>query len=108
MQLNLKKALFLSYLLTVAGLSCEAAPGDLNATATPPPCNGISGAAECLIAYQQPELELVTGSNDNNVYMTLAQESPACGGGRDNRYNCLPPPNGKPHCDLHNRLYPHC
>ncbi|KAF7846831.1 hypothetical protein BT93_L3686 [Corymbia citriodora subsp. variegata] len=99
---NLTKALFLSCLLTVA-FSCEAAPGELNATATLPPCNGLNGAAECRIAYQQPELELVAGLNDA-VYQTLYRGQAAC----DRigaRYSCAPPPNSPPKCDMYNR---HC
>ncbi|KAF8012855.1 hypothetical protein BT93_I0881 [Corymbia citriodora subsp. variegata] len=67
---NLTKALFLSYLLMVA-LSCKAAPGELNDTTTSPPCDGLGGTAECLIAYQQPELELKASSNGYNIYKNL-------------------------------------
>ncbi|KAF8012854.1 hypothetical protein BT93_I0880 [Corymbia citriodora subsp. variegata] len=74
---NLTKALFLSYLLMVA-LSCKAAPGELNDTTTSPPCDGLGGTAECLIAYQQPELELVVGSNDY-AYKALMIPPASCG-----------------------------
>ncbi|KAL3723391.1 hypothetical protein ACJRO7_035558 [Eucalyptus globulus] len=103
---NLTKALFLSYLLTVA-LSCKAAPGELNATATPPPCDGLGGATECRIAYQQPELEFVGGLNDV-VYETLNERDPAKCNRRPGRNTpCNPPPNQPPKTDIYRRDGPH-
>ncbi|KAL3723383.1 hypothetical protein ACJRO7_035552 [Eucalyptus globulus] len=103
MQLHLSKPLFLSYLLTVA-LSCEAAPGEPNATTAPPLCNGLSGAAECLIAYQQPELELGAGPKFINTKFALNKNNAGCGRGK--RYRpCVPLENQKVTCVQYNR---HC
>ncbi|KAL3723378.1 hypothetical protein ACJRO7_035548 [Eucalyptus globulus] len=110
MQLNLNKAVFLSYLLTVA-LSCEAEPGELNATTTPSLCSGLGGAAECRIAYQQPELELVAASNGFGIYKTQQSGPAGCDRGTPTgrRYTrCLVSSNPKPNCDITNRNYPHC
>ncbi|KAL3723394.1 hypothetical protein ACJRO7_035561 [Eucalyptus globulus] len=106
MRLTLNKALFLSYLLTVA-LSREAPPPDLNATASRPPCDGLGGATECLIAYRQPELELVAGSNGYDIYKNLHPGPADCDRGKPYK-SCLPPQNPTPKCDFFNRNYPHC
>ncbi|KAL3723390.1 hypothetical protein ACJRO7_035557 [Eucalyptus globulus] len=113
MQLNLSKALFLSYLLTVS-LSCEAAPGvALNATATPLPCNSGVGAAKCLIAYQQPELEamadpgMLGASLKSITFPTSDAKNPAgCGRGPvvPNDPYCSPKKNKQSRCDQFYRV----
>lgn len=104
MQLNLSKALFLSYLLTVA-LSCEAAPGEPNATTAPPQCNGLSGAAECLIAYQQPELELVADPMFIDARSALNKDNAGCGRKGERYRSCLSLRNQKVNCVTFKR---HC
>ncbi|KAI3409484.1 uncharacterized protein J3R85_019228 [Psidium guajava] len=99
MPLNSTKALFLCYLLTVA-LSCGAALGELNATTAPLPCGGLGSTAECLIAYQQPELEL-DGVSKIVTSKALKPSEPACKA--SNRYECTPLPNGKPDCYIYKR-----
>ncbi|KAL3723396.1 hypothetical protein ACJRO7_035563 [Eucalyptus globulus] len=108
MPLNLHKALFLSCLLTVA-LSCQAALGELNATTAPPPCAGISSAAECLIAYQQAELEAMADSGMLGASLVSIsaksalkpQNVASCG--RQPYTHCSPDPNSPPHCDVYHR-----
>ncbi|KAF8012858.1 hypothetical protein BT93_I0884 [Corymbia citriodora subsp. variegata] len=98
MQLHLSKALFLSYLLTVT-LSCEAAPGELNATATPLPCDSAGSTTECLIAYQQPQLEAMV--DPPSIKFTTANQQNPAGCGRPvekNNLYCTPPENGAPRC----------
>lgn len=112
MLLNLNKALFLSSLLTVA-LSCEAAPGELNTTATPPPCDGVGGTAECLIAYQQLELEVMAGpgmlgASLNTITFSVLNPDDPAGCGRpvvaDNPY-CTPEKNkNQTRCDQFYRV----
>ncbi|KAI3409487.1 uncharacterized protein J3R85_019231 [Psidium guajava] len=103
MPLNSTKALFLCYLLTVA-LSCGAALGELNATAAPPPCSGLGGTAECLIAHQQPELELT--ADPKHSYVRLAsnlRDLAGCGRPKQRYKSCLPSSNSKRPCYVYDR-----